>query len=172
MFAAWAWCCFSAGGRAPGNALRCRSVEKEMRFKACWSNLLPRAAFALLALAPACVWAAAGAGLPAAVAEVMAAQRLPSSAVSIVVVDPVSGRVLLSHNPDTPRSPASTIKTVTTFAALDELGPAYMWHTSALIRGTLNAGVLDGDLILRGGGDPYMTMERWWSFARTVRGKG
>jgi D-alanyl-D-alanine carboxypeptidase/D-alanyl-D-alanine-endopeptidase (penicillin-binding protein 4) len=61
---------------------------------------------------------------------------------------------------------------VTTFASLDLLGPAYTWHTEALTRGTLEDGVLKGDLILRGGGDPYMTLERWWSFVRALRAKG
>ena len=78
----------------------------------------------------------------------------------------------MSQNPDTPRSPASTIKVVTTFAALDLLGPAYTWHTRASIRGVLDDGVLDGDLILQGGGDPYMTLERWWSFAQALRARG
>jgi len=117
-------------------------------------------------------WAAASAGTPASVTQAIAAQRLPSSAVSFAVVDPDSGRVLLAQNPDTPRSPASTVKTVTTFAALDLLGPAYTWHTRALIRGLLDDGTLDGDLILQGGGDPYMTLERWWSFAHALRARG
>jgi D-alanyl-D-alanine carboxypeptidase/D-alanyl-D-alanine-endopeptidase (penicillin-binding protein 4) len=122
-------------------------------------------------VASAGAWAAAT-STPAPVAEAMAAQRLPPSAVSFVVVDPDSGRVLLAQNPDIPRSPASTIKTVTTFAALDLLGPAYTWHTRALMRGVLDGGTLDGDLILRGGGDPYMTLERWWSFAHALRARG
>jgi len=121
---------------------------------------------------PLCAWAAAGAGVPAPVAQVIAEQRLPPSAVSFAIVDVESGRVLAGQNPDTPRSPASTIKVVTTFAALDMLGPAYTWHTRAAIRGTLDAGVLEGDLILQGGGDPYMTLERWWSFARALRARG
>jgi D-alanyl-D-alanine carboxypeptidase/D-alanyl-D-alanine-endopeptidase (penicillin-binding protein 4) len=103
---------------------------------------------------------------------VMAAQRLPQSAVSYVIADPESGRIALAQNPDTPRSPASTVKTVTTFAALDLLGPAYTWHTRASIRGPLDGGTLDGDLILQGGGDPYMTLERWWSFAHALRTRG
>ncbi|HEV7612026.1 MAG TPA: D-alanyl-D-alanine carboxypeptidase/D-alanyl-D-alanine-endopeptidase [Steroidobacteraceae bacterium] len=123
-----------------------------------------------LSCLPPCAWGMAG-GAPLPVGEAIAAQRLPPSAVSFAVVDPDSGRVVFGQNADTPRSPASTIKVVTTFAALDTLGPAYAWHTRALIRGPLNDGVLEGDLILQGGGDPYMTLERWWSFAHALRGK-
>jgi serine-type D-Ala-D-Ala carboxypeptidase/endopeptidase (penicillin-binding protein 4) len=133
-----------------------------------------RARLAIMALGcmPACAWPAAGAEVPAPVTTVIAAQRLPSSAVSFAIVDPDSGRLLFGQNPDTPRSPASTIKVVTTFAALDLLGPAYTWHTRASTRGALRGGVLDGELILQGGGDPYMTLERWWSFAGALRAKG
>jgi D-alanyl-D-alanine carboxypeptidase/D-alanyl-D-alanine-endopeptidase (penicillin-binding protein 4) len=133
---------------------------------------LGRAALALMLIMPACAWAATNAAVPAAVTQVVAAQRLPPSAVSFVIIDPDSGRLVLSQNPDTPRSPASTIKVVTTFAALDLLGPAYTWHTRASTRGALHDGVLDGDLILQGGGDPYMTLERWWTFAHALRAKG
>src|ERR1700688_3733322 len=119
----------------------------------------------VLGCMPAWVWAAAGEEVPAPVTAVIAAQRLPPGAVSFAIVDPDSRRLLFGQNPDTPRSPASTIKVVTTFAALVLLGPAYTWHTRASIRGALRGGVLDGDLILQGGGDPYMTLERWWSLA-------
>ena len=110
--------------------------------------------------------------MPESVAQVIAAQRLPLSAVSFAIVDPETGRLVLAQNPDAPRSPASTIKVVTTFAALDLLGPAYTWQTRASIRGELADGVLVGDLILQGGGDPYMTLERWWSFAHALRAQG
>ena len=133
---------------------------------------LNRAILALIGCASAGAWGAAGAGTPASVTRVMAAERLPPSAHSFVIVDPDSGHVVLAQNPDTPRSPASTVKTVTTFAALDSLGPAYTWHTRAWIRGLLDGGTLDGDLILQGGGDPYMTLERWWSFAHALRARG
>src|SRR6202453_3598948 len=121
---------------------------------------------------PACAWAADGVGAPAPVTQIIASERLPTRAVSFVIMDLESGRVVRSLNPDTPRSPASTIKVVTTFAALETLGPAYTWHTHASIRGVLSSGVLDGDLILQGGGDPYMTLERWWTFARDLRASG
>jgi D-alanyl-D-alanine carboxypeptidase/D-alanyl-D-alanine-endopeptidase (penicillin-binding protein 4) len=102
----------------------------------------------------------------------MAAQHLPLGSVSFAIVDPESDRLVAGQNIDTRRSPASTIKVLTTFASLDLLGPAYVWHTRALTRGEIRNGVLDGDLILQGGGDPYMTLERWWNFARTLRDKG
>jgi serine-type D-Ala-D-Ala carboxypeptidase/endopeptidase (penicillin-binding protein 4) len=121
----------------------------------------------LLALARA----AAGAP-PAPVAEAIAGERIAPPAVSFVVLDVETGQIAASFNPSTPRSPASTIKVVTTFAALDSLGPAYIWHTQALLQGALEDGVLDGNLILKGGGDPYMTLERWWSFVQELRGKG
>jgi serine-type D-Ala-D-Ala carboxypeptidase/endopeptidase (penicillin-binding protein 4) len=111
-------------------------------------------------------------GAPAPVAQTIAAQHLPPNSVSFVIVDPDTGRPVAGLNVDTPRSPASTIKLVTTFASLDMLGPAYVWHTKALLRGELRNGVLDGDLVLQGGGDPYMTLERWWSFTRSLRDKG
>ncbi len=128
------------------------------------------------------LWLAAGATLsgacaaagviPAPVAHTLAAERLASRAASFVVLDVDSGRVVASLNADIPRSPASTMKLVTTFASLDLLGPAYTWHTEALVRGALDDGVLHGDLVLKGGGDPYMTLERWWRFVRELRAKG
>jgi serine-type D-Ala-D-Ala carboxypeptidase/endopeptidase (penicillin-binding protein 4) len=132
----------------------------------CWTH----AALAVALAGPAA--ASATLGTPAPVAHVIAAERLPLRAVSFAIVDADSGRVLLSLNGDTPRSPASTIKLITTFASLDLLGPAYTWHTRALVRGELKNGQLDGDLILQGGGDPYMTLERWWSFVQMLRAKG
>ena len=104
------------------------------------------------------------AAVPAGVTQVMAAQRVPAGSASFVILEADSGRVVTSHNADTPRSPASTIKTVTTFAALDMLGPAFLWQTRAWVH--------DADLILQGGGDPYMTTERWWSFVQDLRAEG
>jgi serine-type D-Ala-D-Ala carboxypeptidase/endopeptidase (penicillin-binding protein 4) len=57
---------------------------------------------------------------------------LPPSAVSFIVIDEESGRPVISQNAELPRSPASTLKAITTYASLDLLGPAYTWHTRAL----------------------------------------
>jgi D-alanyl-D-alanine carboxypeptidase/D-alanyl-D-alanine-endopeptidase (penicillin-binding protein 4) len=130
----------------------------------------PASAPAALAAAP--TLAAPAPGAPAAVAHMIAAQRLPAGSVSFAIIDPDTGRLIAGQNVDAPRSPASTIKVVTTFASLDTLGPAYVWHTRAAVRGEITDGTLDGDLVLKGGGDPYMTIERWWSFVRTLRDTG
>jgi serine-type D-Ala-D-Ala carboxypeptidase/endopeptidase (penicillin-binding protein 4) len=115
-------------------------------------------------LSGAAIAAGSGGGVSARITQLMEAQRLPSSALSFVIIDADTGRVVMSHNPDTPRSPASTIKTITTFAALDMLGPAFVWQTRAWLH--------DGDLYLQGGGDPYITLERWWSFVQSLRAQG
>ncbi len=116
--------------------------------------------------------AGAESATPAPVARAITAHRLPAASVSFVVLDVETGRVAASDHAEVQRSPASTIKLVTTFASLDILGPAFIWHTRAYVDGELSEGVLHGDLILQGGGDPYLTIERWWRFAAALRARG
>ncbi|MFO0453676.1 MAG: D-alanyl-D-alanine carboxypeptidase/D-alanyl-D-alanine-endopeptidase, partial [Pseudomonadota bacterium] len=115
---------------------------------------------------------AATAALPPRVQQVLASQSIPASAVSIVVRDAVSGEQHLAWNQNLPRTPASTIKVLTTYAALDVLGPAYTWKTRAYAAGPVVDGRLQGDLVIEGGGDPFITAERWWRFARELRQRG
>jgi serine-type D-Ala-D-Ala carboxypeptidase/endopeptidase (penicillin-binding protein 4) len=110
--------------------------------------------------------------VPATILQAILAQRLPRDAVSMSVLDLEADRVVFALNSDVPRNPASTIKLLTTYAGLDMLGPAYTWHTRAYVRGEWQGSLLKGDLVLKGGGDPFMTLERWWSFARALRNKG
>lgn len=110
--------------------------------------------------------------LPPVVARALEQARIPSSSVSIYVRKANTDEVVVSHNADELRSPASTIKVLTTFVALDMLGPAYTWKTRAYADGRLVDGTLTGNLVLEGGGDPYMTSERWWNFAQSLRQVG
>jgi D-alanyl-D-alanine carboxypeptidase/D-alanyl-D-alanine-endopeptidase (penicillin-binding protein 4) len=110
--------------------------------------------------------------LPPAVQRVMNRVGIPARNVSIYVRDASSNEVVLAINDNQPRSPASVIKVLTTFAALDALGPSYTWKTRAYVGGRLANGVLNGDLIVVGGGDPYMTAERWWAFVQDLREQG
>ena len=61
---------------------------------------------------------------------------------------------------------------LTTFLALENLGPAYTWKTESYLGGKLNDGSLDGDLFLKGYGDPYLVIERYWLFLRKMRQHG
>ena len=79
---------------------------------------------------------------------------------------------LISHNADKSMNPASVIKLVTTYAGLELLGPAYVWKTDVLIAGDIRNGVLHGDLILRGTGDPKLTVERFWLLLKQLRERG
>ena len=64
------------------------------------------------------------------------------------------------------------MKLVTTFAALELLGPDYRWKTEAYLGGPLVDGELHGDLILKGYGDPKITVEQWQSFIAQLRANG
>ncbi|MEQ8497097.1 MAG: D-alanyl-D-alanine carboxypeptidase/D-alanyl-D-alanine-endopeptidase, partial [Gammaproteobacteria bacterium] len=70
------------------------------------------------------------------------------------------------------RNPASTIKLVTTWTALDLLGPTHTWSTHLYALGPLRDGVLDGDLLIEGGGDPYLVQEDFWRMLGELRRQG
>ena len=75
----------------------------------------------------------------------------------ILVVDPVRGDTLYSRNADKLFMPASNMKIVTGGVALTQLGPDFTWSTSLLARGPIRRGVLEGDLVVRGEGDPSIS---------------
>lgn len=107
--------------------------------------------------------------LPPPLAQVMKRHRLSAAGLSIyahVVGEP---RPFLSIAADTPRNPASVLKLVTSLAALEELGPAYQWKTEVYGSTAPRDGRLDGDLYLKGYGDPYLVMEQFWRLVRGLR---
>lgn len=67
---------------------------------------------------------------------------------------------LLSHQPHVARTPASTMKLIPSFIALDTLGADFVWHTRVYHTGLIIGNRLHGDLIIQGSGDPKMTHER------------
>lgn len=89
-------------------------------------------------------------------AQVSAARRV-SPDLGVHVVELASGETVYSFNPDTRRIIASNTKLLTTAAALDRLGPGYFFETEILVRGTLDGGILRGDLGVVGGGDPNLS---------------
>jgi D-alanyl-D-alanine carboxypeptidase/D-alanyl-D-alanine-endopeptidase (penicillin-binding protein 4) len=110
--------------------------------------------------------------LPLPVQSAMNYRQLPHDSLSVYVEDLESGEVLARWHDDVPRNPGSTIKLLTTLVALDVLGPAYTWRTDVFAIGTVKDGKLDGDLILRGNGDPFLVTERVWQLTQDIRRAG
>lgn len=75
----------------------------------------------------------------------------------VIVVSLSRGDTLFGRNPDVGLLPASTMKVFTSAMALDYLGPQHQFETQVLREGSVDSdGVLRGDLILRGAGDPSL----------------
>lgn len=127
----------------------------------------------LLALSLCLYRLAAAQNLPPAVEAALQRANLPADALALLVVD-VDARQAprLSHRADVPMNPASVMKLVTTFAALDLLGPAYSWRTPVYLDGAVREGTLHGNLYLRGLGDPKLVVERLWLLLRRVQALG
>ena len=103
----------------------------------------------------------------------LARAKLPPDSVSVLVVD-AEGKAgpRVSHRTGAPVNPASVAKLVTTYAALELLGPAFSWSTPVYVDGTVQAGTLTGNLYVQGQGDPKMVVERLWLLLRRVQGLG
>lgn len=110
--------------------------------------------------------------LPAPVAQALQQAGIPASSVGIYVQDVNAALPLLALGEQRVLNPASTIKLLTTFAALDQLGPAYRWTTEIYANGALQDGVLAGDVIIKGYGDPRLTLENFWLMLRGLRARG
>lgn len=119
-----------------------------------------------------CASAPARADLPRAIGRAFVDAGLPPDHLAVVVQRAEAVRPLLAHNADAAMNPASAMKLLTTFAALELLGPDYRWRTEAYLGGALVDGTLKGDLILKGYGDPKITIEQWQSLIAQLRAKG
>jgi D-alanyl-D-alanine carboxypeptidase/D-alanyl-D-alanine-endopeptidase (penicillin-binding protein 4) len=112
---------------------------------------------------------AAESELPLRVQSALNARNVPPDTLSVFVTDVETGETILEWRGDEPRNPASTIKLVTTLVALDVLGPAYRWRTDVYTEGELQNGRLNGDIVLKGYGDPFLVTERVWQLLRKIR---
>ena len=115
--------------------------------------------------------------LPPEVEAALARAKVPREALAAIVVDAaplINGKSapLFSYRANAPANPASVMKLVTTYAGLELLGPAYTWATPVYVDGSINNGVLTGNLIIQGKGDPKLVQERLWLLLRRVQGMG
>jgi len=110
--------------------------------------------------------------LPAEVLSALRVAGVPPEALSVAIHETSGGRRVLNWQDGKAVNPASLMKIITTAAALDRLGPAYTWTTPVWVVGSLNAGVLEGRVHIKGAGDPKITMERVWLLLRRLQQQG
>ena len=125
----------------------------------------------------AALWLWAGSllaqGLPQGVAQALAAARVPADAVAVVVQSLDATRPAVSHNAGRAMNPASVMKLVTTYGALEILGPVATWQTGAWAEALPDAqGRLSGSLYLKGSGDPKLALEHFWLLLRQLHVRG
>jgi len=124
-------------------------------------------------LAACAAGAAALPDLPPEVDAALARAKIPRESVAMLVADADGLRApRLAWRTQAPMNPASLMKLVTTYAALDLLGPAYTWTTPVYTDGAVRGGVLEGNLHIQGRGDPKLVIERLWLLLRQVQGLG
>ncbi len=138
------------------------------------STSMPALRTALLVLALSSTAARANGieSWPAPLDASLARNGIPRSAASVLIQDVEGAPALLNHRITTPMNPASVMKLVTTFAALDQLGPTFMWKTRLMATAPIRDGTLKGDLSIIGGGDPRLSGERLWLMLRELRARG
>jgi len=110
--------------------------------------------------------------LPPPVLNALNQHNLDPAGLSVWVQALDAESPLLAHHAEVPRNPASVIKLLTTYAGLELLGPNYTWRTEAYPLGRLQDGVLHGDLVLKGYGDPFLTPEAFWTVLRGLHDRG
>ncbi len=102
-----------------------------------------------------------------------ALESLQSDEAMSVAAIPLNGPGIEQYiNADALMSPGSIMKLVTTYAALEILGPNHHWDTDFLTDGVMVGDTLEGNLYVRFGGDPKLTIERLWSTLSELRSMG
>ena len=97
---------------------------------------------------------------------------LKSNDVSLVITRLNDSAVLFEKDPNKLLSPASVTKIATSVTALKKFTPNHMFRTKLYYTGKRNASQIQGDLLVKGGGDPLLTSEKLWQVAADIRNLG
>ncbi len=116
--------------------------------------------------------AATTGSLPSRLSRALHVPDVSLAASGAVVVDLATGQVVYAHNAALPLRPASNEKLAVTYAALTALGPAFRIETDVLGEGAQAGPRWNGDLVLKGYGDPTLSSADLAALARQVRGEG
>jgi len=112
------------------------------------------------------------AALPSSVIDALKQANIPQTSVGVYVQAVDANQPLIAHNAQKALNPASVMKLVTTNASLDLLTPAYRWKTEVYRDGEVVNGVLQGNLIIKGFGDPNFKAQDFWRLLMRVQQTG
>jgi D-alanyl-D-alanine carboxypeptidase/D-alanyl-D-alanine-endopeptidase (penicillin-binding protein 4) len=147
------------------------SVKSRTRLLMSVFNCIRRLSTAVIGLS----WGLAQAqtALPPEIEAAVSRSKLPREAISLLVTEVTSERKpRVSWRAHAPMNPASVMKLLTSQASLELLGPAFSWQTPVYADGNIRDGALQGNLYIKGQGDPKLVMERLWLLLRRVQGLG
>ncbi|MGL4576382.1 MAG: D-alanyl-D-alanine carboxypeptidase/D-alanyl-D-alanine endopeptidase [Burkholderiaceae bacterium] len=97
---------------------------------------------------------------------------LPLESTSVFIQDVTALEPLVAFNSRQAQNPASLMKLVTTFAALELLGPTFTWKTQVSTQGEQKGDVLRGNVFIKGSGDPTLKLQNAWLMLRQLRLQG
>ena len=117
-------------------------------------------------------YARPGATLPAPVLQAFKRARIPVTHVGVLVQETGNSKPLIAWQADRPMNPASAMKLVTTFAGLELSVRPTPGRPRSTALGVQRGDVLQGDLIIKGYGDPKLSLERFWLLLRGLRQRG
>ncbi len=110
--------------------------------------------------------------LPDSIASSLRLRGLPEQNMGAYIRPANGGQPLLAAYADTPRNPASTMKLVTTYSALGVLGPDYRWPTEIYTTGNVAGGTLQGDVVIKGYGNPDFRERDFRQLLQALRARG
>lgn len=119
-----------------------------------------------------CAGFAAASPLPQDLRALLDVYPLPDEHLGLYIAPLDDGEEAIALNASRPFNPASVIKLVPSLAALESLSPAYQWWTSVYTTGSISNAVLNGNLYIKGGGDPYLTADSLWLLLKNVHAAG
>lgn len=109
---------------------------------------------------------------PLDASDLIAAAKLGAASVAYVLLDARTGAVLEAREPDLALPPASVAKAVTSLYALEKLGAGYRFATRIIATGPVQGGVVQGDIVLAGGGDPTLQTDQLGDLAARLAKAG
>lgn len=109
-----------------------------------------------------------GQSIPATNSDDLVALAKLGGTTAFVVVDAATGHVLASREDSVGMPPASVLKSVTSLYAIDRLGHEFRYRTRVLANGPIVDGIIQGDIVLEGAGDPTLQTDQLGDLVRLI----